>query len=757
MAFTDQDAQAEIAAYKPPDAQPHPMAAAPVSPLQAAQQPPPATTTPSFLDSVLSHTDSYLSHFGKYAADSTRDVASGLATGVVNTVDSAKSFIGASGKGLAMAEDPAHASGGVGEDADKREEDAADPFTPMYNDARTAALNVRDAIAVKDPGVADHLLEGAGQFIPSFLMFSRVIGSIGGLAKLGEGTDGLAGVAARFAAKSTVTASADAASAATTIAPHDPRMADTLALMRTSEGRFGDLLRSAAPDGSLLNGYINYIADHENEGEAEGRWRNVLDNANMAAALSGVIHTAGSVFKQGWGALHFMADNNMGSMSDLMPAAQEGKIGYHGSTADIAPGSTFDDSKIGTGEGNQSFGYGHYVAENPATAGTYQARLATRALGPLADARQALQKNGGDAVKAYNDLKSSLIGETDPGMQQRLRDAMSKVKNGNGGAGRGNLYTVHVADEHIASMLDHDSPLAQQKLPKPVMNVLEDAQEQEVSNGGVSWLGSPYATGADAYRSLSRYLGGDKAASKFLDSHGVPGIKYLDQGSRSAGSGTHNFVVFNGKNASITAKNGVGVERGQPQSMDLSKEERALERERIAAQRDAEEGVRREPEPEPVPRRAAEHEGEVARRNAAAAAGTAGVAAAATASAAEPGKLDTSKYALPKNDPAANEANWQKREDGTSKGHGFLGLLKRPDGRVSSEISIGTEINGKEVEIPTMIPTLSQKELDYLMTHSPDSRTLPTSIIHKAVEFAKRRIAAGKSPFASASESPLEK
>jgi Inorganic Pyrophosphatase/RadC-like JAB domain len=55
--------------------------------------------------------------------------------------------------------------------------------------------------------------------------------------------------------------------------------------------------------------------------------------------------------------------------------------------------------------------------------------------------------------------------------------------------------------------------------------------------------------------------------------------------------------------------------QGPRTDMDLSPEERALERERVAAQRDAEEGVSREHEPEPIPKRAAESEGEAARRD----------------------------------------------------------------------------------------------------------------------------------------------
>lgn len=115
--------------------------------------------------------------------------------------------------------------------------------------------------------------------------------------------------------------------------------------------------------------------------------------------------------------------------------------------------------------------------------------------------------------------------------------------------------------------------------------------------------------------------------------------------------------------------------------------------------------------------------------------------------------VDTSKYALPTNDPAANPANWDKRADGSDKGQGFLGLLKRPDGKVSSEISIGVEVNGKEVEVPTMVPTLSQSQLDYLMTHPVgEGHPIPRDIVQKATDYARQRIDAGKSPFAGPNE-----
>jgi len=116
-------------------------------------------------------------------------------------------------------------------------------------------------------------------------------------------------------------------------------------------------------------------------------------------------------------------------------------------------------------------------------------------------------------------------------------------------------------------------------------------------------------------------------------------------------------------------------------------------------------------------------------------------------------KLDTSKYKLPDNDPNADKSRWAKRADGSEKGMGFLGLLKRPDGSVSSEISIGVTIDGKEVEIPTMVPTLTQQELDYLLNNpAKQGHPIPESIIKKAYEHARQRMSQGLSPFAQPGE-----
>jgi Transglycosylase SLT domain len=92
------------------------------------------------------------------------------------------------------------------------------------------------------------------------------------------------------------------------------------------------------------------------------------------------------------------------------------------------------------------------------------------------------------------------------------------------------------------------------------------------------------------------------------------------------------------------------------------------------------------------------------------------------------------------------------RPDGTLKGKGFLGELKRPDGTVSTEISVGYEINGKQIDIPLIVPGLNKKELDYLLKTDIKSKdffkNMPDGLEEKAIAHAKKRLSDGKSVFA---------
>ncbi|MCR4330972.1 MAG: twin-arginine translocation signal domain-containing protein, partial [Patescibacteria group bacterium] len=86
------------------------------------------------------------------------------------------------------------------------------------------------------------------------------------------------------------------------------------------------------------------------------------------------------------------------------------------------------------------------------------------------------------------------------------------------------------------------------------------------------------------------------------------------------------------------------------------------------------------------------------------------------------------------------------RQDGTQKGMGWLGALKRPDGGVATEYIIGVNIDGRDIEIPTLVPTLSKSEIDWIL-NAKDSDTIPQPITDKAVDHAVAQLKKGESPF----------
>jgi len=90
------------------------------------------------------------------------------------------------------------------------------------------------------------------------------------------------------------------------------------------------------------------------------------------------------------------------------------------------------------------------------------------------------------------------------------------------------------------------------------------------------------------------------------------------------------------------------------------------------------------------------------------------------------------------------------RNDGTQKGTGFFGVQKMADGtdRDMTEFSIGVDFGQGEVEIPTLVPSLTGEELNFLRSGNAPSQ----AIMDKARIHAEQRIAGGRSPFIEAGE-----
>jgi hypothetical protein len=263
-------------------------------------------------------------------------------------------------------------------------------------------------------------------------------------------------------------------------------------------------------------------------------------------------------------------------MMGAVPGVDAAATVFHGSPHKF---DRFDSSKIGTGEGAQAYGHGLYLAESPDVANTYKlagvdaVNLVGRDGGAInlsalpQPLQKALNANAGapdllgnaqrflankfnqdyysekygassidDAVKALNDLRASGVSVENPG----------------------SLYKVDLPDEAIAKMLDWDKPLSQQPAAAKhfkEMHELNGGQGYINSDGNYTALGvgsTDELKGKDLVDFLAKMGGGRVDASALLRQAGIPGIRYLDAGSRGQGQGSSNYVVFPGNESLLT-------------------------------------------------------------------------------------------------------------------------------------------------------------------------------------------------------------
>ena len=244
---------------------------------------------------------------------------------------------------------------------------------------------------------------------------------------------------------------------------------------------------------------------------------------------------------------------------------QRGAIVYHGSPHKF---DAFDSSKIGTGEGAQAYGHGLYLAENPSVAKEYAGALsAARASKPVGnvDLAQAYQSLPNDVPETLLAARRDFRALNDAGELSRAdrKDFLKAVKDNITAAQGGALYKVDLPDTAIAKMLDWDKPLSQQA--PEVMDAFGRFMDRygplypdlasELKKGAAStW------TGKDAYRAVGG-LNKNHGSDLLRNEVGLPGIRYLDGGSRGAGVGTSNYVVFPGEEGllKILERNGERV------------------------------------------------------------------------------------------------------------------------------------------------------------------------------------------------------
>ena len=91
------------------------------------------------------------------------------------------------------------------------------------------------------------------------------------------------------------------------------------------------------------------------------------------------------------------------------------------------------------------------------------------------------------------------------------------------------------------------------------------------------------------------------------------------------------------------------------------------------------------------------------------------------------------------------------RADGSEKSAlGYLGPIKNNvTGKTMTELTVGVPINGEEMEVPAMVPTLTEDEILFLQNNDLEGRPqlIPESIVRKAQRHAVKRLGKGQSVF----------
>lgn len=247
---------------------------------------------------------------------------------------------------------------------------------------------------------------------------------------------------------------------------------------------------------------------------------------------------------------------------------------YHGSPYDF---DKFDAAKIGTGEGAQAYGHGLYFAENEDVARAYRASSSKSAKFkydgvPVTDelensvAWYLTQANGdkGAVVEKWRQMYKPRYFESGPGAQElKILEEMDYGK-----LDSGRMYEVNI-DAEPEQFLDWDAAfkkqpeavkeLARQELKAKGYLGPNDNGPRQLDSALKAWR---MAEGGMSDTPIQALLfgkgdiagGTPEAVASKLREAGVPGIRYLDQGSRGVGKGTRNYVVFDPNQVEIKKK-----------------------------------------------------------------------------------------------------------------------------------------------------------------------------------------------------------
>jgi hypothetical protein len=240
--------------------------------------------------------------------------------------------------------------------------------------------------------------------------------------------------------------------------------------------------------------------------------------------------------------------------------ATTGIRAYHGSPHDF---DKFDMSKIGTGEGAQAYGHGLYFAESEPVAQGYKNTLAGGPLGidiynkvsdyfggyhPIASSTSVLDTikyatNKGEDVRSALLRRAKSLENSPNDYDRSIAQEVAKLANDEGFVSAVNRPFGHMYEVNIAAdpntFLDWDKPLSEQ--PSSVQAAIR-ATRKNLPTNAMDDLGGDYSLlyGQDIrpgqfLNTLEQIGGRPDFGEGLLKQQGIPGIKYLDAGSRGKG------------------------------------------------------------------------------------------------------------------------------------------------------------------------------------------------------------------------------
>ena len=372
-----------------------------------------------------------------------------------------------------------------------------------------------------------------------------------------------------------------------TIALFTAREAERHALHELTHAATLKAIAAGGPASVQMRGLFLYL---KRNGSLDGQYgmsnldefvAEAFSNPKFQAALKAIPAPKGSTLKNAWewfvravrtalgmksAAMETALDRAMTVGAQLMQenvrlneAAQGDSryaLAWHGTPHVWAPEPGFPHGrprldKMGTGEGAQAYGWGWYSAESNNVAADYKERLSSHNLRyhfnghPLqigtdeyAAARIAnsldlysedIKATGGERKFINRELSYAYTNDR-LATQKLIKKYRGKVelKEDNG-----TIYRLDIPDDVIPKLLDWDRPLSEQTAK--VQDVIEEA--------GL-WDGDTATTGQTLYEQLRLSKKSPKAASEHLATLGIVGTRYLDGQSRSNGSGTYNYVIW---------------------------------------------------------------------------------------------------------------------------------------------------------------------------------------------------------------------